>query len=86
MIVDPGADKQAIFEALNMNIPIVSLCDTNNMTRNIDLILPVNNKGKKSLSLVFWLLSREMLKKQGKIKKDSDFKVKVEDFEEESAV
>ncbi|MFH1424180.1 MAG: 30S ribosomal protein S2 [archaeon] len=85
-VADPGADKQAVLEALKMNMPIVALCDTNNMTQHLDVILPVNNKGKKSLALVYWLLAREVLKKQGKIKKDDEFKVKVEDFEgEESA-
>ena len=82
-IVDPGADKQAVREALNINIPIVSLCDTNNMTQNLDIIIPVNNKGKKSLALVFWLMAREVLKGQGKIKKDEDYKVELKDFEEE---
>ncbi len=80
-VVDPGVDKQAIFEALKMNIPIVSLCDTNNMTQNIDVIMPVNNKGKKSLALVFWILAREVLKAKGAIKSDEEFTHKVEDFE-----
>lgn len=82
VVADPAADKQAVKEALDINIPILALCDTNNSTQNIDFILPVNNKGKKSLALVFWLLSRETLKAQGKIKKDEEFKVEPEDFEE----
>ena len=82
IVADPGADKQAVKEALDVNIPILALCDTNNFTQNIDLILPINNKGKKSLGLVFWLLARETLKAQGKIKKDEEFKVEPEDFEE----
>lgn len=84
-VADPGADKQAILEALKINIPIVALCDTNNMTQNIDFILPINNKGKKSLSLVYWLLAREVLKKRGVLKKDSEYKMTVEDFEGEGS-
>ena len=80
-VVDPGIDKQAIFEAIRMNIPVVGLCGTNNMTQNIDLILPVNNKGKKSLALVFWLLTREVLKAKGKLASNEEFTHKVEDFE-----
>ena len=80
-VVDPGVDRQAILEALKMNIPIVALFDTNNMTQNIDLILPVNNKGKKSLALVFWLLTREFLKAKGKISRDDEYTYKIEDFE-----
>jgi len=82
MVIDPGADKQALFEALKMNVPIISLCDSNNMTQNIDLIVPCNNKGKKSLSMIFWLLAREVMLKQGKIKKPEDFKYTVEEFED----
>lgn len=82
LIVDPGADRQALFEALKINIPIISLCDSNNMTQHIDFIVPCNNKGKKSLSMIFWLLSREVMLKQGKIKKADDFKYTVEEFEE----
>jgi small subunit ribosomal protein S2 len=81
-IIDPGADKQALMEALKMNIPIISLCDSNNMTQHIDFILPCNNKGKKSLSMLFWILSREVMLKQKKIKKADDFKYTVEEFEE----
>ncbi len=80
-VVDPGVDRQAILEALSMNIPIVALCDTNNMTQNIDMILPANNKGKKSLALVFWLLAREFLKAGGKITSDDEYNYKIEDFE-----
>lgn len=81
-LIDPGADKQALFEAIGMHLPVMSLCDSNNMTQNIDFIIPANNKGKKSLSLIFWLLAREVMKLQGKIKKDDDFKYAVEEFEE----
>ena len=65
-------------------VPVLALCDTNNMTENIDFVLPVNNKGKKSLALVFWVLAREVLKKQGKLKSAEAFKVPLEDFEDTS--
>ena len=31
----------------------------------VDLALPANNKGRRSLSLVYWLLAREMLVQRG---------------------
>lgn len=82
-VIDPGADKQVIKEAIDMNIPIVSLANSNNMTHDIDLIVPVNNRGKKSLALIFWILTREVLKSRGDIKNDSEFTLKVEDFQVE---
>jgi len=47
------------------------------------LVVPCNNKGKKSLGLLFWIITREFLKVKGIIKNDSDFKAKIEDFTEE---
>jgi small subunit ribosomal protein S2 len=81
IVTDPLMDVQAIKEAIKMRIPIVALCDTSNETSSIDLIIPVNNKGRKSLSMVYWLLAREIQKNRGIIKEDGEFKYKPEEFE-----
>jgi len=81
VITDPFADKQAVKEAYNANIPIIAMCDTFNDPRYVDLIIPMNNKGKKSVALVFWILAREYLKAKGAIKGDAEMKYTVEDFE-----
>jgi len=78
---DPLIDTQAIEEAFKMRIPIIALCDTSNETSSIDLIIPVNNKGRKSISMVYWLLAREIQKNKGIIKEDGEFKYKPEEFE-----
>jgi small subunit ribosomal protein S2 len=80
VIVDPLIDHQALKEAVKARVPIVAVCDTFNETRDIDLIIPANNKGKKALATLFWLLAREILKERGSIKSDSEFKYAVEDF------
>ncbi|MBI4392634.1 MAG: 30S ribosomal protein S2 [Euryarchaeota archaeon] len=81
LLNDPAGDAQAMREALNIGIPIAALCDTNNETRNLDLVIPTNNKGKRSLALVYWLLTREILKARGDIKEDKDFDLQIDDFE-----
>jgi len=83
VITDPLIDVQAVEEAVKMRVPIVALCDTSNETAGIDLVIPVNNKGRKALATVYWLLAREVLKNRGVIKQDEDFKIKPEDFESE---
>jgi len=83
IVVDPLIDEQAIKEAKKKRIPIISFCDTFNIARDVDYVIPVNNNGKKSLSLVFWILAREVLKNQGKIKKNSDFTSTLKDFGDE---
>ncbi len=83
VVVDPAADRQAVREAVGIGIPIIGLVDTNNRLENIDVALPTNNKGRKALALVFWLLSREMAMIKGDIEKREDFPFEVEDFEQE---
>ena len=64
-IVDPWLDKNPLKDASKLNIPVISLCDTNNITSFIDLIIPCNNKSNKSIGLVFWILAREYMKNLG---------------------
>ena len=81
IVTDPTIDVQAIQEGIKMRVPIVALCDTSNETYSIDVVIPVNNKGRKSLSMVYWLLAREIQKNKGMIKEYEEFKYKPEDFE-----
>ncbi len=76
IVTDPAGDVQVIKEAVAINIPIVALCDTNNMTSEVDLVIPTNNKGRKALSLVYWLLAREIAKAN-----NSMFNYDLESFE-----
>jgi small subunit ribosomal protein S2 len=80
-VVDPVVDDQVIREAKRKRVPVVAMCDTFNTTKDIDIAIPMNNNGKKAIALVFWILAREVLKARGEIKKDSDFKATVMDFE-----
>jgi small subunit ribosomal protein S2 len=81
LILDPMIDYQALKEAVKARVPVIALCNTFNETRDVDLIIPVNNKGKKALATLFWLLAREILKERGEIKSYEDFKYKIKDFE-----
>jgi len=78
IIVDPWVDKNAIKDAIKVGIPVIALCDTYNESNNIDLVVPCNSKGKKSIGLVFWIFAREYLKAHNK-----EFKGKLDDFLEE---
>jgi len=81
IITEPESDKQAIKEAGITGIPVIGLCSTNNSTRQIDLVIPVNNKGRKSLALVYWLLAREILLEKGLISSREGFGKNLEAFE-----
>ena len=83
MVVDAWPDRNAVMDAVEIGIPVIALCDTNNQTNFIDFVVPCNNKGKKSLGLFFYILTKEFLKAQGKLKQDEELKEKLEDFTEE---
>lgn len=83
LVVDVWPDRNAVMDAVKVGIPVIALCDTNNQSNFIDFVLPCNNKGKKSLGLMFYILSKEFLKAKGKITKDEEMTKKVEDFVEE---
>jgi small subunit ribosomal protein S2 len=83
LVTDSWPDRNAIIDAVKVGIPVISLCDTNNQSNNIDLVIPCNNKGKKSLGLFFWILTREYMRNRGLISDNSEFKDSVDDFTEE---
>jgi ribosomal protein uS2 len=69
MICDPWLDKNALNDAKNVRVPVVGICNTNNNTFDIDVLVIGNNHSNKSLGLFFWLLSREYMKAHGIDKK-----------------
>lgn len=81
MVTDPIADEQPLREAAEVGVPIVGLCDTDNETADIDLVIPTNNKGRKALALVYWLLARQVLRERGELAPDQEFGISVEEFE-----
>ena len=83
VVTDAWPDRNAVLDALKIGVPVIALSDTNNLANGLDLIIPCNNKGKKSLSLLFYLLAREYLKNRGSIKSDSEMSIKIEDFFDE---
>jgi small subunit ribosomal protein S2 len=82
LVTDPWPDRNAVDDAFKMGTPIVGLCDTNNQANNLDLVVPCNNKGKKSLGLLFFLLTRGYLENRGMINKGG-FTKNIDDFSDE---
>jgi small subunit ribosomal protein S2 len=81
VVSDPRADAQAVKEASNVGIPIVALCSTDNEFAGVDLVIPTNNKGRRALAVIFWLLARQVLRERGELAADKDPTVTIEDFE-----
>ncbi len=80
-ISDPQVDEQAIVEATNAGIPVIAIANTDNVTSKVDLVIPANNRGRKSLAATYWLLAREILLQKGVLKADESMKYEIDDFE-----
>ncbi len=80
-ISDPQVDEQAIIEATNAGIPVIGIANTDNITSNLDVIIPANNRGRKALATVYWLLVRQILIERGELKEDESMKYEIDDFE-----
>ena len=80
LVVDAWPDRNAVMDAVKIGVPVIALCDTNNQSNFIDFVIPCNNKGKKSLGLLFYILTKEFLRLKGKLKEGEELKEKVEDF------
>ncbi|WP_418282075.1 30S ribosomal protein S2 [Halorubrum sp. DTA98] len=78
VVTDPIGDAQAVKEAITVGIPVIAMCDSNNQLSNVDLVIPTNNKGRRALSVVYWLLANETLDRRG-----ADTVFALDDFEDE---
>lgn len=58
VLCDPWLDKNAMNDAIRTNKKRIVLCDTNNFIKDANVVIPCNNKGAKSLGLVFYLLAK----------------------------
>ena len=83
LVADAWPDRNAVLDSVKVGIPVIALCDTNNQTNFIDFVVPCNNKGKKSLGLLFYILTKEFLRAKGSLKEGEEIANKIEDFTEE---
>ena len=81
VVADPAVDFQALDEASKLGIPVVAICDTDNVTASVDIVIPANNRGRSALAAIFWLLARYVLMHSGSMTSDQQMRHTIEDFE-----
>jgi len=81
LVSDQRADSQAVREASSIGIPVITLCSTDNNFSDVDLVIPTNNKGRRALATIYWLLARQILRDRGEVPQDGDLSVSIDDFE-----
>ncbi|MBU1854391.1 MAG: 30S ribosomal protein S2, partial [Nanoarchaeota archaeon] len=83
LVADPWPDKNAVNDAIKIGIPVIGCCDTNNQVNNLDLVIPCNNKGKKSLGILLYLIAKNYSINKGIIKNEEEMKHSLEEFTED---
>ncbi|KAM0675124.1 hypothetical protein GVAV_001467 [Gurleya vavrai] len=58
IVSDPYTDKQTVEEASYVNIPCVAFCNTDNDTRYVDVVIPMNNRSLNAIGAGFCVLAR----------------------------
>jgi len=81
IVTDPKADVQAVVEAAAIGVPVIALCSTDNDFASVDFVIPTNNKGRRALAVVYWLLARQILRERGEIPPDGNPTLLLDDFE-----
>lgn len=82
-VCDPWTDKNVVDDAKKRGIPVIALCDTNNQPNDVDVVVPCNNKGKKSAGILFYLVTREFMRKKNLLSEGEEMPAKLEDFMDE---
>ena len=61
VVCDPRVDYNALLESSYVNIPVIALCNTDNNLTYVDCAIPCNNRAKRSLAMIWYLLTKEVL-------------------------
>ena len=81
IVTDALADQQIVEEAASVGVPVIAFCSTDNNLSNVDLVIPINNKGRRSLAIAYWLLARQIKRELGELSTEQDFNISIDDFE-----
>ena len=75
IVTDPRADHQPVCEASYANVPVLAFANIDSPVKYIDVAIPCNNKGDKSIGLMWWFLAREVLRLRGSISRELAWEV-----------
>jgi small subunit ribosomal protein S2 len=81
IVTDALADQQIVEEASAVGVPVIAFCSTDNNLSNVDLVIPINNKGRRSLAIAYWLLARQVRRELGELSPEQEFALSIDDFE-----
>lgn len=50
-----------------MNLPVIALCDSDSPLQYVDIPIPCGNRSTESISMIYWLLAREIKYLKGEL-------------------
>ena len=56
VVTDTYADGQALKEAAYVNLPTIAFVGSDQSVKNVDIVIPCNNKGALSIGLMYWMV------------------------------
>jgi small subunit ribosomal protein SAe len=80
LVTDPRADHQAITESSYVNLPTIALCNSDSSAKNVDIVIPCNNRSTEAVGLIYWFLAREILYLRGTIPRNQPWDVMADLF------
>lgn len=75
LCMDPYDDAQAISEASKCNIPVIAFANSHSPLKHVDIGIPCNNLGARSIGVMCWLLTRAVLRLRGAVRYDESWPV-----------
>ena len=70
IVTDPRTDYNAILESSYVNLPVIAICNTDNMLKYVYCAIPCNNRNKYSIAMIWYLLTKAVLELK---KEDAEF-------------
>jgi small subunit ribosomal protein SAe len=61
IVTDPRTDYNAILESSYVNIPVIAICNSDNMLKYVDCAIPCNNRSAKAIAMIWYLLTKAVL-------------------------
>src|SRR3989344_1752257 len=81
IISDHWLDRNALNDTLKVKKKVLMICDTNNFAHGADQVIIGNNKGVKSIGVIYYLLARGYCKAKGIHKDIPDLEVWTQEIE-----